>query len=86
MLLRCFLTVAFTTFYPLYQTFKGNTYIPIPPNRESIESIDMVLHIPIAANAFYEFLDMQEDDEASTFFAMYADMRVYDRACINNSP
>jgi hypothetical protein len=58
-------------------------YIPIPPNKESIENIDMVLHIPIAAENFYDFLDKMDDSEAPTYFALYADLRFYDRSCTN---
>lgn len=84
LLSRCLLTVMISTFVPIYQTYKGNAFIPIPPNRESIENIDMVLHIPIAASAFYEYLDqLDEDEEAAVFFALYADLRHYDKACIN---
>ena len=41
----------------------------------------MVLHIPLAADAFYEYLDSLEDQQAPIFFALYADLRHYDRAC-----
>jgi hypothetical protein len=41
----------------------------------------MVLHIPLAADAFYEYLDKLEDGEAPIFFALYADLRHYDKAC-----
>lgn len=45
---------------PLYQTKMadedGAIFFPIPPNRECIESVDMVLHIPIAVDYFYNYL------------------------------
>ena len=42
----------------------------------------MILHIPLAADAFYEYLDLLEDDqEAPIYFALYADLRHYGRAC-----
>lgn len=31
-------------------------FFAIPPNRECIETVDMVLHIPIAVDYFYSFL------------------------------
>ena len=34
----------------------GAIFFPIPPNRECIESVDMVLHIPIAVDYFYNYL------------------------------
>jgi hypothetical protein len=50
--------------------------MPIPPNKDSIESIDMVLHIPIAANYFYEYLDqLPHDKDAPVYFSLYADLR-----------
>ena len=41
----------------------------------------MVLHIPIAANFFFEFLEKSKDDDAVIFFALYADLRYFDKAC-----
>jgi hypothetical protein len=73
--------VLITTIKPLYQTYKGNVYIPIPPNKDSIDSIDMVLHIPIAANFFYEYLEKLNEEDAIILFALYADLRYYDKAC-----
>ncbi len=41
----------------------------------------MILHIPIAANAFYEYLETFEDEEATLFFSLYSDLKNYDRSC-----
>lgn len=42
----------------------------------------MVLHIPIASEFFYDFLENTADDEnATTYFALYADLRYYDKSC-----
>lgn len=57
LLLRAILTIVGVVVPPIYQTIKGNTYIPIPPPRENIEQIDMVLHIPIAAEFFFNYLE-----------------------------
>lgn len=46
----------------------------------------MVLHIPIASEFFYEYLDRQADDqEAPIFFSLYADLRYYDKACTEDA-
>lgn len=73
---------------PLYQTRpqdEASFFFPIPPNRECIESVDMVLHIPVAVDYFYEYLtgrqtQFQEED-AIHFFSLYIDLRMYDKAC-----
>ena len=46
----------------------------------------MVLHIPIAANFFYDYLEKSNDDSAIILFALYADLRYYDKACTDNEP
>ena len=58
-------------------------FFPIPPNRECIESVDMVLHIPIAVEFFYLYLHSRhlEDRRAIHFIALYIDLRLYDKAC-----
>lgn len=81
LLFRSLLTILIVVTPPLYYMFKG-TYIPIPPNRENIEQLDMVLHIPIAAEFFFNYLE--EDSNvpcAPIYFALYADLRFYDKAC-----
>ena len=55
--------------------------MPIPPNRECIESVDMVLHIPIAVDYFYDYLMNRETEEQIHWFALYIDLRMYDNAC-----
>ena len=42
----------------------------------------MVLNIPIACEFFYEYLDsLPPEYNAPTYFALYADLRYYDKAC-----
>ena len=53
--LRGVLSVLITTV-----SLKGDDYIPIPPTLESLDSIEMVLNIPIAADAFFDYLEEQE--------------------------
>jgi hypothetical protein len=55
--------------------------MPIPPNRECIETVDMVLHIPIAVDYFYDYLMNRETEEQIHWFALYIDLRMYDNAC-----
>mmetsp|Transcript_38326 Transcript_38326/g.36697 ORF Transcript_38326/g.36697 Transcript_38326/m.36697 type:complete len:235 (+) Transcript_38326:199-903(+) len=86
LVLRCAASIVAAGVPPLYQSYKGNHYIPIPPPIDGLERLDMVLHIPLAADAFYEYLDQLEDAEAPVFFALYADLRTYDRACTQEDP
>jgi len=63
-------------------TYKGSPFFPLPPNKECIESIDMVLHIPIAADYFFDYLSSLEDDpEAVYLFGLYTDLKFYDQVC-----
>ena len=42
----------------------------------------MVLHIPIAAEFFFNYLeDDSNQPNAPIYFALYADLRFYDKAC-----
>lgn len=59
--------------------------MPIPPNRENIESVEMVLHIPVAVDYFYDFLLNREVEEEVHIFALYIDLRMYDKACSDNA-
>ena len=66
---------------PLVESYKEETFFPIPPNRECIESVDMVLHIPVAIDYFYEFLKNKHNPEGVHWFALYIDLRLYDTTC-----
>ena len=59
--------------------------MPIPPNRENIESVEMVLHIPVAVDYFYDFLTNRDLPEEIHIFALYIDLRMYDKACNDNA-
>lgn len=65
---------------------EGSQVMPIPPNRENIESVEMVLHIPIAVDYFYDFLLNQETEEEIHIFALYIDLRMYDKAAGEKQP
>jgi hypothetical protein len=58
---RSLLIVVLSGTRPLFQTIYkqegSNRFILLPPNQESIESLDMVLQIPIATDYFYEYLN-----------------------------
>jgi len=60
---------------------EGAQIMPIPPNCENIQSVEMVLHIPIAVDYFYDFLLSREIDEEIHIFALYIDLRMYDKSC-----
>lgn len=64
---------------------EGAQIMPIPPNCENIQSVEMVLHIPIAVDYFYDFLLSREVDEEIHIFALYIDLRMYDKACSDNA-
>jgi hypothetical protein len=53
MVFRSVGVILISAVHPLYMTYKGSYFILLPPNQESIESLDMVLHIPIASEYFY---------------------------------
>ena len=53
-------------------------FMLLPPNQEAIESLDMVLQIPIATEYFYEYLERfcaQEDPTVTYYFSLYVDLR-----------
>lgn len=60
-LCRSILVCCTSALKPLLETRRtgeedAGLFFPIPPNRECIESVDMVLHIPIAVDYFYTYL------------------------------
>jgi hypothetical protein len=74
--------------WPLYNSRDGETaMLPILPNREVIESVDMVLHVPLAVDFFYNYLiarhEKLKDKQAVNCIALYIDLRLYDQACSN---
>jgi len=81
---RSFLVSLLISVRSIYQTYQSNSFIPIPPNRECIESIDIVLHIPLAIDFFYDYLEKlshKSNPDAMRYFALYIDLRWYDRVC-----
>ena len=54
----------------------------VPPNSESIESVDMALQIPIATDYFYFYLEEYgslEDPQILYYFSLYADITKFDK-------
>lgn len=73
------MTILFTAIPPIWQSYKGQAYIAIPPNPQTIESLDMVLNIPVASDYFYKYLDSDiEDSNAVLYYSLYSDLRYYD--------
>jgi len=57
LVIRNYSVCLITALKPVYQTYQNNSYILLPPSVGSIESLDMVLIIPIASEYFYDYLD-----------------------------
>ena len=83
MLARNVICLVVSAIIPLYQTTTNSLFIPFPVNKDCISSIEMVLHIPLSANYFYDYIESSEcsDRSAVHTFALYTDIRYYDRAC-----
>ena len=67
----------------MIETYKDASFFPIPPSRDSIESVDMVLHIPVAIDFFYDYLKNRHNPDGIHAFALYIDLRLYDGLCQN---
>ena len=78
LILRSLSAVAITTIKPITQSYHEKFFFPIPPNKECIESVDELLHIPIAVDAFFHFLVQLPEHESIKLFALYIDLRRYD--------
>ena len=60
-LIRQLGVAAIATAQPLIYSFDEDAvFFPIPPNRECIEQVDMLLHIPVALDFFCEFLERRK--------------------------
>jgi len=82
-ILRSLAAVSICAIPPLLETFRDASFFPIPPNRESIESVDMVLHIPVAIDFFYDYLKNRHNPDGIHWFALYIDLRLYDGICLD---
>ena len=61
---RSLLTMIVTSWPSIKASYQeGAQIMPIPPNRECIETVDMVLHIPIAVDYFYDYLMNRPTEE-----------------------
>ena len=82
-IIRSIVAVSICGIPPLIETYKDASFFPIPPSRDSIESVDMVLHIPVAIDFFYDYLKNRHNPDGIHAFALYIDLRLYDGLCQN---
>ena len=80
-IVRSLVAVSICAIPPLVESYRDASFFPIPPNRESIESVDMVLHIPVAIDFFYDYLKNRHNPDGIHVFALYIDLRLYDGIC-----
>ena len=81
-IIRSLVAVSICAIPPLVESYRdASSFFPIPPNRESIESVDMVLHIPVAIDFFYDYLKNRHNPDGIHAFALYIDLRLYDGIC-----
>jgi len=62
LVVRSLVVALITGVKPLYQTYLNKSFILLPPSVNSIESLDMVLVIPMASDFFYNYLDTKAED------------------------
>jgi len=77
-IVRSLVAVSICAIPPLVESYRDASFFPIPPNRESIESVDMVLHIPVAIDFFYDYLKNKHNPDGIHAFALYIDLRLWD--------
>ena len=83
---RSFTVALITGVKPLYQSYLNQSFILLPPSLGSIDSLDMVLVIPIASDFFFDYLDSKvTDPEAPILFSLYAEIRQYDKYCAEDA-
>jgi hypothetical protein len=52
--------------------------IAMPAAESTIDSLELVLHVPIAIDYFYEYLSKRENPLNFRLLALYMDIRCYD--------
>jgi hypothetical protein len=67
---------------PLLTSYTERVYFQLPPTKDCIQTIEMVLNIPIAIDRFFDYL-VQNFPEATKCFALFFDLRLYDH-CVDN--
>ena len=85
LIVRSLISIGANSVVPIYQTLYGQQYYPIPPSIDGLDRLDVILHIPIACDAFYYYLEELRDEVSTILFCLYADLRNYDRACMEES-
>lgn len=63
------------------ETYQEDTFYPIPPPKDCIDSVDMLLNIPVAVNFFFEFIVQLDHQETVNCFALYIDLTMFDKNC-----
>ena len=93
LILRALLTSVLIGGPPLYHTRpteEDKYFFPLPPSRECIEKVEMVLNVPVAVDTFYDYLTGRcthfNEQDAIHYFSLYVDLRMYDRACSQEAP
>lgn len=59
-------------------SFYVDQMIILPPHESTIESLELLLHVPIAIDYFYEHLGKKKDQLHFRLLALYMDIRCYD--------
>jgi hypothetical protein len=56
LILRSFFVAAHVSIPPLVTSYRETIYFQLPTSKDSIQTIDNVLHIPIAIDRFFDYL------------------------------
>ena len=63
---------------PLLATYNPSVVIPYPPDKDCLNSIEMVLSIPVAASYFYEYLRKRRNPRGLRAFDLYSEIRIFE--------
>lgn len=82
LILRSWLCMLISTVKNIYDSFRVDQIVPIPPSEYQIQDLEQILHIPIAFDYFHEFLYDGADDDIlmynySRWLALYTDIRCF---------
>ena len=87
LIVRSVLAGVLTAGRPLQMTLgraalKPDRQLLLPPSHESIETLDMVLQIPIALEYFFNYLEEVDESrgDSTHIFALYVDLRHFEKA------
>jgi hypothetical protein len=77
LLMRSFFAGVVVSVPPLLTSYRERIYFQLPPSKDCIQTIEMVLNIPIAIDRFFDYL-VYNFPEATKCFALFFDLRLYD--------